>query len=153
MSGKEALYTETCNALRHYSICIMNMRTLVVAQGLALLSAAGYTSKFDNPLFFYLVIGFGILFTLTLQSQQKNYLGDFEIHLGIVAELEEELGNGTKGGSWKKYKEERHEHLRKKKSPFRLLIESGPYNLFLVCFAFLLFLKIVGWLKGFEISG
>jgi hypothetical protein len=38
-------YTEGCSALRHYSVCVLNTRTITIAQGFAILTGAIYTIK------------------------------------------------------------------------------------------------------------
>jgi hypothetical protein len=122
---------------------------LVVAQGLLVFSAAAYTLKFDNQVFFYSVIGFGIVFTLLLLWQQRNYLGDFETHLKQAVILEEALGKESIRGSWSVY-EVRHKYLRDGKAMFRLWVESGPYIFFIFCFLILAILKMIGLLCGFD---
>lgn len=125
------------------------MRILVVAQGLVVLSAAAYTLKLDNPIFFYVVVTFGIFFTLAIQRQQQNYLGDFEVHLKSVDSIESALVNGEITGSWRKYKE-RHKELREDKSIFRMFVESGPYSLFIFVYVILIILKTAEFLEGFS---
>src|SRR5215213_9612023 len=38
-------YGEGCSALRHYSLCVLNTRTITIAQGFVLLTAAAYLIK------------------------------------------------------------------------------------------------------------
>ena len=71
------LYTEACYGLRHYSTCIMHMRTTVIVQGIILLTAASYTLKIDASIYFYLSVCFGLLLTFVLYVQQKKLFRRF----------------------------------------------------------------------------
>jgi hypothetical protein len=130
-------YIEACSALRHYSSCIMNMRTTVIAQGIVLLTAAGYTLKLESSHYFYLAVSFGLVLTLVLWVQQMNYLADFKSHLSTIEKLESDLSPRIEEkGPWSQYKYERE--LREKNWPlFKTVVVYGPFVFFLIVFLLL----------------
>src|SRR4051794_15775381 len=99
---KKAKYTECCGALRHYSLCVLNTRTITIAQGLFLVGGAGYLAKENNFLFSSFVSFFGLLFTYVLKKLQENYWLHCNSFLETVKKLE-----GEAGGPWSTYAEQR----------------------------------------------
>ena len=84
----KARYSEGCTALRHYSNCVMSMRTVTVAQGIVILSAATYLASQNRFLASILLCVFGLLFTGVLHMLQKSYWEHFENVLRAVVEME-----------------------------------------------------------------
>ena len=120
--NKRDKYVEGCNALRHYSNCVINIRTVTIVQGLAVLGAAGYLIK--EGLFFHslLAVIFGLLLSGVLFGLHRNYYDHFNVILKHIAEDIE------KDGPWRTYKDNRDKNLKKYKwthyGPFILLALS-----------------------------
>jgi len=87
MKEFESLYAEALNSTWHYSTCIMQLRTLVVAQGLVVLSASAYNLNLENTMYFYFVVVFRIIFIMMHQSQKRNCFGDYESHFDPAVTL------------------------------------------------------------------
>jgi hypothetical protein len=124
-------YAEGCNALRHYSLCVLNTRVLTIAQGFALLSAAAYFIKEGILLLSIFVSFFSLLFTLVLHELQRNYWLHFESILKRVVELERsrDSSNQSPDGPWGAYQEQRIARHEKKR--WRYFVVNGPFNLLL----------------------
>jgi hypothetical protein len=139
-----SLYNEAATAVRHYSNCIKHMRTIVLVQGLVILTAVLYSLTLTEDKYFYYTIYFGILFTLVLSRQQANYLSDITDHLSTTAAIEPLLHNDSKLHTWSKYYE-KHNELRTgwiaRVLYFKLIVEYGPFTLFIATFILLLILK------------
>lgn len=127
----KAKYTECCGALRHYSLCVLNTRTITIAQGLFLLGGAGYLTKENNFLLSSSVSFFGLFFTYVLKKLQENYWLHCNSFLETVKKLE-----GEAGGPWSTYEEQKTK--RHKELQWRYLVINGPFNLLLVAFLFIL---------------
>jgi len=113
-------YIEGCSALRHYSVCVLNTRTITIAQGFAILTAAVYTIK--EGLFWpsLWISVFGLLFTAVLNRLQSNYWQHCNAILKEVVELEE-------GGPWTAYRDQREE--RHRQPIWKVTVIEGPFNL------------------------
>lgn len=73
MEKIEKAYDEACTLLRHYSVAKRNIRTLAIAQGFAILAAAGLALKDDK---FTIAIGiavFGIVLTIIIHMLHFSY--------------------------------------------------------------------------------
>jgi len=117
-----ALYNEGCNALRHYSLCVMNTRALTIAQGFVILTASTYLIKEERYVPSLFVSFFGIAFTVVLSSLQKNYWLHFTAILDtVVDEIE------AKRGPWSAYRVQRND--RHKKPLWKTLVIDGPFIL------------------------
>jgi hypothetical protein len=123
-------YAEGCNALRHYSLCVLNARTLTIAQGFVLLSGAIYFMKEQLFALSVFVSFFSMFFTLVLHGLQKNYWLHFESILNRVVELESGHDSQvSQDGPWGVYKKQRE--ARHKKIWWRYFVVNGPFNLLL----------------------
>jgi hypothetical protein len=118
--GIKAKYSEGCSALRHYSVCVLNTRTITIAQGFAILTGAIYAIK-EGLFWTSLCISvFGLFFTAVLNRLQKNYWLHCNAILKEVVELET-------NGPWTAYsiqRAKRHEQKR-----WRILVVDGPFYL------------------------
>jgi len=137
-------YREGSESLRHYSARILEIRALVVVQGLVVMGGMFYLPQNNNHIYFiYLVIIlsiFGILFTSILYSTHSIYLRDFESVLDYVVKIE--CGDG----SWTYYKRERDARLLKWYT--RPLFHQGVFTLWIFSFLSSLIygvIHLVGW--------
>ena len=121
-------YAEGCTALRHYSLCVLNTRTVTIAQGFVILTAAIYLIKDRSFGASLVVCFFGLSFTVVLNRLQMNYWIHFNTILEIVMRLEN-LGNSDASlmGPWSAYSELRNERHGKRK--WKILVVYGPYYL------------------------
>jgi hypothetical protein len=118
--GIKAKYSEGCSALRHYSVCVLNTRTITIAQGFAILTGAIYTIK-EGLFWISLCISvFGLLFTAVLNRLQKNYWLHCNAILKEVVELET-------NGPWTAYSVQRAK--RHEQKIWRTLVVDGPFHL------------------------
>jgi hypothetical protein len=119
--GIKAKYSEGCSALRHYSVCVLNTRTITIAQGFAILTGATYTIK--EGLFWpsWCISVFGLLFTAVLNSLQKNYWLHCNAILKKVVELEKD------DGPWSAYSVQRAKRHEQKR--WKILVVDGPFYL------------------------
>ena len=116
----KARYTEGCSALRHYSVCVLNTRTITIAQGFAILTGAIYTIKEGLFLTSLCISVFGLLFTAVLNRLQKNYWLHCDTILEKVVELE---GNGP----WTAYSVQRAK--RHEQKIWKIPVVDGPFYL------------------------
>jgi hypothetical protein len=119
--------------LRHYSLCVLNTRTITIAQGLFLIGGAGYLTKESNYLLSSFVAIFGLLFTYVLKKIQENYW----LHCDSFLETVKKLENDPEG-PWSAYAEQRTD--RHKKRLWKYFVVNGPFNLLLIAF-----LSILGY--------
>lgn|SRR5215213_471402 len=125
-------YGEGCSALRHYSLCVLNTRTITIAQGFVLLTAAAYLIKERAFALSAFVSLFGLLFTHVLKKLQENYWLHFEAILRAIVKIE----HPSSKGPWRIYAKQRW--LRHKRTQWRVLVVNGPSNLLLIaCLAIL----------------
>ena len=116
-------YTEGCSALRHYSVCVLNTRTITIAQGFAILTGAIYTIK-EGLFWSSLCISvFGLLFTAVLNRLQKNYWLHCNAILKIVVELE-------RNGPWTAYSIQRAK--RHEQKLWKVMVVDGPFYLLVI---------------------
>lgn len=107
-------YTEGCNFIRHYSSASLNVRFGALVQGLALLSAWGYTlfrTPHPNAMALMLISLFGLLFTTLLFFMHRGYLRAADEYTAIVIEIEKSDSN-TVLGPVRGYEEKRREIYR-----------------------------------------
>jgi hypothetical protein len=115
-----AKYSEGCSALRHYSVCVLNTRTITIAQGFAILTGAIYTIK-EGLFWTSLCISvFGLLFTAVLKMLQKNYWLHCNAILKVVVELET-------NGPWTAYHDQRAK--RHEQRIWKVMVVDGPFYL------------------------
>ena len=135
-------YTEGCSALRHYSICVLNTRTVTIAQGFLILTAAVYLIR-DRLFAASLAISFfGLLFTIVLNRLQMNYWIHFNSILETVVRLENPTNaNNSVMGPWSAYHAQRNErHLKIK---WKILVVYGPYYLLTFALAIIVIYNLV----------
>lgn len=138
-----AQYSEGCAALRHYSLCVSNVRVVTIAQGLVLLAGtAAFVQKDIFPLAIVVSL-FGIFFSIALWSLQRSYWMCFDAILAAVLKLESfsAAATGYKG-PWSSYEES-------SKAAFgqvwwRILVKHGPYWLFVLAFCAVLIRSLLG---------
>ena len=100
-------YTDAGNSLRHYSGCVLKVRSMTIVQGLIVLGAEAVL--YSKGEFFYLLIVtiFGLIFTFILYLVHTVYIQDFESILNWVVETEGE------SGPWMNYNMVRNNRLGK----------------------------------------
>ncbi|HSS48911.1 MAG TPA: hypothetical protein VLX28_08190 [Thermoanaerobaculia bacterium] len=139
-------YAEGCNALRHYSSTIMNVRTLAIAQGFTVVGAAGYLLRQGEFNFSLGVSVFGILFTGLLYSLQRNYWLHCKAFLGYVIEVEgfmDKVGAHLAAGPWSTYDKERRERHRRWR--WSISAVHGPFLLLLLALVLITTYDILAW--------
>ena len=82
------VYKEACSILRHYSSACINIRLSVIAQGILILSGAGFLYR-ENLLFFTILASiFGLLFTIFLLALHVNYQSKAVLLVKSIVEIE-----------------------------------------------------------------
>lgn len=105
----ETRYTEACEVVRHYSRFVIDVRTLTIVQGLAVIGAVGYLSKDGMHAFAIGGAVFGLFLTYILFSFHRAYLAYFEAALKyILVDLE------RNGGPWSAYEKARQQKRRER---------------------------------------
>jgi len=99
-------YKEACTVIRHYSNCVIGVRTVAIVQGLVVVGCAGFLSKEARSGFAIATSGFGLLLTFVLFTFHRSYLAYFN---RVLAYVVQDLERGD--GPWSRYDLER-EHLR-----------------------------------------
>lgn len=89
---KEKAYQEACTFARHYSEASRSVRLLCVAQGIAVLTGAGYLARTAVYLPAALASLFGCLLAIMLFYSHRGYLGSCSSFYKTAAKLETELG-------------------------------------------------------------
>jgi hypothetical protein len=126
--NNEMFYKEGCNAVLHFSTCVMNIRTVTIAQGFAILTAAMYFIKEGSYLYSLLTTLFGFLFTAVLYRLHWNYLEFWKDSIRYAAEIEHHL-SAERTGPWNGNLESRERRLSGRIN--RLLVERGTTILIL----------------------
>lgn len=105
----ETRYIEACEVVRHYSRCVVDVRTMTVVQGLTVIGAVGYLSKDGMHGFAIAGAIFGLFLTYILFSSHRAYLAYFEAALKyILVDLE------RNGGPWTSYEKTRLQKRRER---------------------------------------
>jgi hypothetical protein len=129
----KARYKEGGNALRHYSNCVMNMRTVTIAQGIIILSAVIYSANQKSFVPSLWLCVFGLLFTVVLHILQEIYWKYFDTVLEAVSNIESRAKEDEKEGyefsPWSLYKLRREERYQRRW--WRYLARRGPFGFFL----------------------
>jgi hypothetical protein len=128
----KSLYQEGCASLRHYSTCVLNTRTITIAQGFVLLTAANYLVSQGRFALSLTVSAFGLLFTLILHSLQSSYWHVFNIMLATVVQIERENSAGMEG-PWQEYDSERKKGYQS--WAWQIFVRRGPFLLLVFSFA------------------
>lgn len=130
-------YSEGCSALRHYSLCIFNVRAVTLAQGLILLAGASLLLR-DCMFFLSIVVSaFGLFFSIVLWALQRSYWLCFDSMLNAVIRFEEHSRPSRKlPGPWMSYNTKRRDAYGR--LWWRLTVKHGPYWLFAIAFAALI---------------
>ena len=136
---KNSLYTEGCNNLRHYSSAVLNTRNMAIAQGLVILTAAGYFIREQEFRSSLSVSLFGLFFTSVLYKLQDNYWSHFNVILDAVVALEGD-GNpdNASKGTWTVYKVGRDK--KSEQWLWKFFVATGPF--YLLLFAFLVIIAV-----------
>jgi len=92
-------YEEGCSAIRHYSLALRNIRTIAVAQGFAVLTAASYLAKEEKYVISAGAALFGILLTGIIYQFHMNYYSHVRAVVQYVVKLEQD-NLKTDGGAW-----------------------------------------------------
>lgn len=121
--GIKAKYSEGCSALRHYSVCVLNTRTITIVQGFAILTGAIYTIKEGLFRTSLCISVFGLLFTAVLNRLQKNYWLHCNAILKVVVELET-------NGPWTAYSVQRAK--RHEQKIWKIPVVDGPFYLLVI---------------------
>lgn len=137
----KAQYSEGGSALRHYSLCVLNLRVVTVAQGLILLT--GSAVLFREGLFVAagLTAVFGIIVALVLWAVQRSYWICFDSVLAAVVAIEKKGKVGEIFGPWGSY-----DMARKNAYGafwWNLLVKHVPYLLLWIAFSAILAASIM----------
>ncbi|MEQ1906561.1 MAG: hypothetical protein ABL888_20420 [Pirellulaceae bacterium] len=93
----DLLYAESCSTFRQYSQHSLTVRLAVIAEGLILLSACGYTIV-EKQFYFLTVLSiFGLLFTTLLFLLHIAYLQAAQMFFQASAGIERRLGECETG--------------------------------------------------------
>lgn len=133
-------YEERCNALRHYSSIITDLRKVTIIQGFVIVTATIFLMK-ENLISYSIVLSlFGLLFTLILIRQQKNDLDIFSI---FENQIKIPDNPESSDDPWVNYTILRKERLDKWWN--KLSIIYGPSLLILLAFLTLLAFNICNY--------
>lgn len=136
-------YSEGGSALRHYSLCILNVRAVTLAQGLILLAGASLLVRECMLLLSLVVSAFGLFFSVVLWALQRSYWVCFDSMLQAVIRLEEySRPSDDPPGPWMSYKVTRKYAYGQ--LWWRLTVKHGPYWLLALAFAVLIFGAVAG---------
>ena len=142
----KAQYSEGCTALRHYSLCVFNVRVVTIAQGLILLTGAAALLQKDALTPAMVASLFGVFFSAALWALQRSYWMCFDAILSTVLLLEKSSNTSTNlKGPWASYKEQ--SGVAFGKLWWRILVKHGPYWLFALSFVIIIMLALgaKGW--------
>jgi hypothetical protein len=147
-------YSEGGSAVRHYSLCILNVRVVTLAQGLILLAGASFLIREGMLFLSFVVSAFGLFFSVVLWALQRSYWVCFDCMLDAVIRLEEySRPSDLPLGPWASYKVRRKDAYGQ--LWWRLTVKHGPYWLLALAFAGLILGAAVGLFGlpvGFEVS-
>jgi len=142
----KAKYAEGASALRHYSLCIFNLRTVTLAQGILLLGGTAilFRSCLFNPA--AVVSIFGLLVSVALWRLQRSYWDCFDSVLHSVVDLEQRAAAPQDPlGPWASYK--RKQDVVVEEFWWRLWVKHGPYWLISLAFGCVLVASIAHYPK------
>jgi hypothetical protein len=132
MVDAKSRYAEGAAALRHYSLCVANLRMVTTAQGLIVLTGCGVLLQNGESAAAGLAALFGILFTGALYAMQRSYWICFNSILQAVIQLEGRTSNDDSRlaglGPWTAYDLSRNAAYGA--SWWKILVKHGPYWLF-----------------------
>lgn len=103
-------YSEAMHVFRHYSLAAMNLRVIVLAQGLVILSGTGLLMAKKEYLYSAASAVFGCIFTLSLLLFHKNLQQKLDSIVEIVLSLESSINDGQ--GFMTQYKPKHEAHSR-----------------------------------------
>jgi hypothetical protein len=134
-------YSEGCTALRHYSLCVFNVRVVTIAQGLILLAGAAALWQKDSFTSAMVASLFGVFFSAALWALQRSYWMCFNAILSAVLILERSASTSTSlTGPWASY--EGQSKVAFGKLWWRILVKNGPYWLFALSFVVIFILAL-----------
>ncbi|GJM16899.1 MAG: hypothetical protein DHS20C13_22260 [Thermodesulfobacteriota bacterium] len=82
-------YSEGCSTLRHYSQAVKNIRTITIAQGLAVIYAITFLTKEEEFILSILAGLFGLVLTCIFYFLHQHYLNLSIASLEYIRKLEE----------------------------------------------------------------
>ncbi len=95
----ELFYNESCEAYRHYSISIREIRIIAIVQGIVVLTGSGYLLQNKFYTGALAVAVFGIFLTLSLWRLHKTYYRNAMSYLEYITEQLE-----MNSGPWSNHK-------------------------------------------------
>ncbi|MEQ9453772.1 MAG: hypothetical protein RLN76_04160 [Phycisphaeraceae bacterium] len=128
MLKPEDLYSEACQGLRHYSNCVMQIRTVTIAQGFIVLTAAWFMIDNQHYEACVGVAGLGLLLTLVLHTLHTNYGRHHQALLEYATQLERASPGGS--GPWVTYIGPRERRFNGRF--FKLIVFNGPVLLLMI---------------------
>lgn len=131
-------YEEGCATLRHYSEALRNIRTLTIAQGLAVLYSVANLAKENKLVLSLLTAIFGIVLTVILHQLHRLYLHHVKAVAAYIIDLEESLKES--GGPWAAIEAKRAEFLTKK---VRFALEHAIFVLLILSLMSIIFYDMV----------
>lgn len=145
----KASYSEAGSCLRHYSLCIFNLRVVTVAQGLALVTGSLLLLKEGRLVGAGAVSLLGVLFTLALYAMQRSYWICFDSILNSAVMVERDIVGQL--GPWSAYEVAKAKAYGR--SWWKILVKHGPYWLFWLAFMVIIVAAIMGRQEGKEAQG
>ncbi len=95
--GLEAVYSQACGALKHYSLMLRYIRTLAVVQGMTLIGGGALLLREQQFGMAMLVAVFGITLTGIIWQQNQHYLRHTRCMSNYLAKFEESHADGVVG--------------------------------------------------------
>jgi len=137
----KAQYSEGCTALRHYSLCVFNVRVVTIAQGLILLAGSSALLQKGSIIPAIVASIFGVFFSAALLALQRSYWMCFEAILSTVLALEKSSSISSEPiGPWSSY--DKQSDIAFKKRWWIILVKYGPYGLFFTFFVLVFILAL-----------
>jgi hypothetical protein len=84
-------YKEGCATFRHYSAAALNIRLSAIAQGIVLMTGAGFLIKESNLVYAQFASAFGLLFTLVLMFLHENYQRKCALFIDSTSAIEKQF--------------------------------------------------------------
>ncbi|MCB9746818.1 MAG: hypothetical protein H6755_00240 [Candidatus Omnitrophica bacterium] len=131
-------YEQACEAFRHYSLHVREIRTVSIAQGLTVLAGSAFLTNQSQYSQALAAIGFGFLLTITLWSMHKMYFDHSMEMQKYISEILED-----KDGPWTNHRESRRKRLEGR---FKHgLFKHGVFILLMISFLTLTLFIISRW--------
>jgi hypothetical protein len=134
-------YSEGCTALRHYSLCVFNVRVVTIAQGLILLAGAFALLQKGSVIPAMVASIFGVFFSAALWALQRSYWLCFNAILSTVLAFEKASNISSELiGPWSNY--DKQSEVAFGKLWWIILVKNGPYWLFSIFFILVFILAL-----------